>query len=208
MHDFLSPEDHQAVLNWVIANESAFQPATVTTGIAGSGVEVDASKRTALVTRNLGPLEQRLRGALMDALPLLRERTGTGGPVPDSLELEFAAHGDGAHFVAHTDTSYGADRRTVGGRDGAGEDRLLSAVYYFHAEPQGFEGGALRLYRVGADPKALADNDFIELQPLQNSLIAFPSWALHEVRPVRCASARFRDYRFALNCWYCASLKR
>jgi SM-20-related protein len=29
----------------------------------------------------------------------------------------------------------------------------------------------------------------------------FPSWVLHEVRPVSCPSKRFVDSRFAINCW-------
>ena len=46
----------------------------------------------------------------------------------------------------------------------------------------------------------------IDLEPLRNSLVAFPSWVPHEVRPIGVPSGDFGDYRFALNCWYCRAL--
>ena len=77
-------------------------------------------------------------------------------------------------------------------------DRLLSAVYYFHAEPKAFSGGALRLYPFGAKKD---EDSFADVQPEQNTLLVFPSWAPHEVLPVSCPSGRFSDSRFAVNCW-------
>jgi SM-20-related protein len=87
----------------------------------------------------------------------------------------------------------------------SGEDRILSAVYYFYREPKAFFGGALRLYRLNLRPSTISahTNDFIDVEPLQNSLVAFPSWTTHEVRPVSCPTGNFSDYRFALNCWFC-----
>jgi Rps23 Pro-64 3,4-dihydroxylase Tpa1-like proline 4-hydroxylase len=43
---------------------------------------------------------------------------------------------------------------------------------------------------------------FVDIEPVQNSLVAFHSWMRHEVRPVGIAGDRFRDNRFAINCWY------
>lgn len=85
---------------------------------------------------------------------------------------------------------------------------MLSAVYYFHALPKGFSGGQLRLFRFGADHTAAQSElaNHVDLEPVRNSLIAFPSWAYHEVRPVSCPSGDFADFRFALNCWYCRTL--
>jgi hypothetical protein len=206
LDDFLAAEEHRALLDWVLGNEDRFAPATVTSGTAGSGVTVDPDERIALTLRDLGPLQAMIEDRLMAALPYLRHATGTGGPMPQSLELELAAHGDGAHFVPHLDMSYGTDRRVVGGRPGAREDRLLSGVLYFHVEPKAFSGGQLHLYRVGGNPGEAGPDDRVEIEPRQNSLAVFPSWALHEVRTVHCPSKAFHDYRFALNCWFCASL--
>jgi len=72
---------------------------------------------------------------------------GSCGPAPVSLELKLTAHGDGAYFRPHIDMSIGPDRQPLGATPG--EDRLLSAVYYFYAEPKAFSGGQLRLYAFG-----------------------------------------------------------
>jgi Rps23 Pro-64 3,4-dihydroxylase Tpa1-like proline 4-hydroxylase len=124
-----------------------------------------------------------------------------------AVELELAAHGDGAHFHAHLDIPNGKHRKPLGAEPGM--DRILSAVYYFHREPKAFSGGDLRLFRFGAHPAdgPVAEEDRVDIAPLQNSLVAFPSWALHEVRPIQCPSQAFEDYRFAINCWYCRELK-
>jgi SM-20-related protein len=73
---------------------------------------------------------------------------------------------------------------------------VLSGVYYFHAEPKAFTGGALRLYAIGGQGER-----YVDIEPTHNSLLMFPSWAPHEVMPVRCPSRRFVDSRFAINCW-------
>ena len=106
------------------------------------------------------------------------------------IELELAAHNDGAHFALHADT-YATHLKARG-------DRMLSAVYYFHAEPRAFDGGALRLHRIGARP---GDPGAADISPDQNSLVVFPSWGPHEVMRVSCPSRAFAGSRFAVNCW-------
>jgi SM-20-related protein len=201
---FLPPDEHAALLDWVMARQQEFKPA----GVGGKSEidRLDPDVRIGLTTRNLGPLRERLELLLATVLPVLMQQTGIKGPEPRSIELELAAHGDGAHYGAHLDIPVGEGRRSIGARPG--EDRVLSAVYYFYNEPKGFSGGALRLYRFNAKPAEgpAADSEYIDIQPLNNSLVAFPSWATHEVRRVSCPSGAFRDYRFALNCWYCRTL--
>ena len=143
---------------------------------------------------------------LLAALPQVMAGTGTGGLPPVSLELELAAHGDGAFYLPHLDIPVGARRKPVSGSPH--EDRVLSAVYYFHHLPKAFSGGELRLFRFGADSDATRADpaNHVDLEPVGNNLVAFPSWIYHEVRPVSCPSGEFRDYRFALNCWYCRTL--
>jgi SM-20-related protein len=205
---FLPADEHGALLGWVLANERRFTPALVSSERSGrSSPGVDANQRIALSLRDLGPFEQSLSERLLAALPPLVAATGLRGAEPRSLELELTAYGDGAFYRAHIDIPTGPDRERVGARQG--EDRVLSAVYYFYREPKAFSGGELRLYRFGADVEgSVAGVDFVDLRPSQNSLAAFPSWAGHEVRRVSCPSGQFADYRFALNCWYCRTLSR
>ena len=55
------------------------------------------------------------------------------------VELELVAHNDGAFYARHIDTATGEDSNQV---------RVLSGVYYFHAKPKAFTGGALRLFAI------------------------------------------------------------
>lgn len=206
LRGFLPQGDHEALLDYVLAGETGFSAARVSSGRAGTADQLDPNMRVAATRRDFGPLRPVIEARLMDALTEIRRLTGGGGPMPTSLELELAAHGDGAHFKPHTDTSLGSDRKPLGAAPG--EDRLISGVYYFHRQPKGFSGGELRLYRFGLDLTAGEPDpgDFVDLEPIDNSFVAFPSWAAHEVRRVDCPSGRFADYRFAVNCWYCGAL--
>lgn len=205
IQDFLPRAEHDQLLAWVLANEHEFRPAKLLSSGRGAKSRVEPDVRISLTTRQLGPLADPLERRFRESLCALEQGTGTSAG-KGSLELELAAHGDGAHYQPHVDMSFGERRRPVGGREG--EDRVLSSVYYFYHEPKAFSGGALRLHRFNARPydsEPLPD-DYVDIEPLQNSIVAFPSWAMHEVRPVHCPSRSFRDYRFAINCWFCRKL--
>lgn len=200
LHDFLDREEHAALLDWVDANREQFEPAHVG---YGDDERADDRIRVALILRDLGPLKAVLTERLLGVLPRIVEAIGGRISSSPSLELELTAYGDGAFFRVHTDIPVGQARDKI---EKGKKDRLLSAVYYFHRQPKGFTGGELRLYRWGADLNDLREGDFRAAAPDDNSLLAFPSWATHEVRPVDCPSRRFEDYRYALNCWYCERL--
>lgn len=207
LFELLSESEHQRVLDWALSNRDHFSPAGVTKMRFDDAMrQVDPQQRIALTTRKLGPLAPMLRERLLGALSEVMARTGTSGPQPTSLELELAAHGDGAFYMPHLDIPVGANRTPLSGTPG--EDRVLSAVYYFYGHPKAFSGGELRLYRFGAVPTGSGAEpaNHVDLEPVRNSLVAFASWVRHEVRRVSCPSGNFRDYRFALNCWYCRAL--
>ena len=195
LQNFLAQEELEGLLRWVLENEQSFAPAMIR---SGNDAVLNEAKRVALTSANLGPLKPLLKEKLRDALPSLMAKVGATGPEPGKLEIELAAHGDGAHYMPHTDLPIGATRAH---RD-ITDDRVLSAVLYFHAEPKAFSGGALRLFRIGVDPNACGADDFLDIEPLQNSLAVFHSWVSHEVRPVKVPTGRFHDYRFAVNIWF------
>lgn len=206
--DFLPSQHWRRLLEWAIVNQDQFAPATVTRGRKDSAGRIDPDKRIALVTKVSGDIRERLLTQFEQALPAVMEATGTTGAVPATIELQLAAHPDGAHFAPHIDIPIGANRAPLAGADD--HDRVISGVYYFHAEPKAFTGGELRLYRFGAPAETLGKDpaNYVDIAPINNSFVAFPSWAEHEVRPVRCPSQQFRDYRFAVNCWYCKVLSK
>ena len=116
-------------------------------------------------------------------LPLVPHMVGKLRTTPvraPGLELELVAHNQGAFYKRHIDTQTASDRKSL---------RVLSGVYYFHAVPKAFTGGELRLYAIGAE-----NAPFVDIAPERNSLLVFPSWAPHEVRPISCSSGRFIDF--------------
>ena len=200
-HGFLDDVLHQALLEWTAARQDYFKAATVTKSKDGHGDRFDPDVRVALKLRDLGPLEDPLSRRLLAALPDVMAAVGGRGSEPRSLELELTAYGDGAHFKPHLDIPIGQDRKPLGAR--SGEDRVISGVYYFHNQPKGFSGGRLKLFRFGSDP---AEDHSVAIEPVDNSLVVFPSWAQHQVERVSCPSGNFADYRYAVNCWYCRPL--
>jgi Rps23 Pro-64 3,4-dihydroxylase Tpa1-like proline 4-hydroxylase len=192
----LPPEEHRALLDWTLQNRERFKTARVIAGI-------DPSLRIAETLRDLGPLRPLLEARLRAMLPEIFRNSGVRPFEVEYIELEIAAHGDGAFFTRHTDIPFGPDRKPLGGDSSGRQDRLLSGVYYYHREPKAFSGGALRLYRFGGGE---GPDDRVDVEPKQNSLLVFPSWAIHEVMRVECPSRAFEDYRFAVNAWFCRSL--
>jgi SM-20-related protein len=204
--DFLPEDEVQGLFDWAISIRDRFKPATVSKGRPEREFRVDPERRIGLTTGKLGPFKDLLGERLLAALLQLMTGTGTNGPPPTSLELELAAHPDGAYFRPHIDIPVGMGRQPLGANPG--EDRVLSAVFYFHADPPAFSGGQLRLFPFGPTPTVDGPQpaNRIDLEPVRNSLVAFPSWVPHEVRPISVPSGDFQDYRFALNCWYCRAL--
>lgn len=194
--DVLAPDDLAILLDWTLSNEAAFKPSKV----IGSGYAPDI--RISDRVKEVGPMRPLLEPRLRALWPDIAAAAGSTPFEPAEIELEIAAHGDGAFFRAHADLPVGAERKPRA--EGApGHDRAVSAVLYYRREPQGFSGGALRLYRFGARTGAEArEGEYVDIEPMANSLVAFPSWAMHEVRPVSCPSGRFEDRRFAVNIWF------
>ena len=195
--DFLDPVDEQALLDWALASEADFSPSLL------NGDVLDLKRRKSRRLPDLGPLAELFEGHIRDLAPDLFERTGVPPFEIEHVELEIAAHGDGAHFAPHSDIPIGRNRVPLGGDGSATQDRIVSAVYYFYALPRRFTGGELRLHRFGSNG---AEGDWIDIDPIRNSLLIFPSWAYHEVRPVALPGDRFAEHRFAINCWLCRTL--
>ncbi len=181
--DFLDAPTHAALLDWTLLNEARFVPAQ----LAGGMVKPEA--RVAMVLRDLGPLAMILDTRMRAEAPIWTAALRSTPFETSEVELELAAHNDGGHFTLHSDTYASAEA--------ARGDRMLSAVYYFYRQPRAFEGGALRLHRLGASPGDAG----LDVAPDDNSLVVFPSWGPHEVMPISCASGAFADSRFAVNCW-------
>jgi Rps23 Pro-64 3,4-dihydroxylase Tpa1-like proline 4-hydroxylase len=184
--DFLDAGSHASVLAFSLANEARLAPSLVSDG------DYHPFTRTSRSLHDLGPVGAVLSERIRLCAPNLCATLGIAAFDNPTLETELVAYGDGAYFRRHRDVAPGV------GPVGNQSARAISTVYYFHAEPKAFTGGALRLFAIGADGGL---GDFVDIPPTQNSLVAFPSDSVHEVLPVSCPSGSFRHSRFAINCW-------
>jgi Rps23 Pro-64 3,4-dihydroxylase Tpa1-like proline 4-hydroxylase len=184
LRDFLDEETVAGLLDHAISHQSDFTPTEL-----GSAA-VDPSSRVSMGLRDLGKFRQVLKTKILDLVPSFVTEMRTTPVEEPKLEIELVAHGDGAFYLRHidTDTAHYQDIKQI---------RVLSGVYYFNAEPKAFTGGALRLHAIGGKE----GENFVDIEPVRNSLLVFLAWAPHEVLPVSCPSKRFIDSRFAINCW-------
>jgi SM-20-related protein len=185
--NWLGPEIVQRLLDFAQQQRDSFVP----TGVGyDETARVDLNVRRSSRVKDLGDLKKVIRAKIRDVLPEMFRRLGTEGFEPGRLEVEMVAHGDGAFFTEHCDTASNDKKFVV--------RRVVSAVYYFHRLPKSFSGGALRVYPLAGREKS---NTFVEIEPVNDTLVFFPWWFPHEVLPVVCPSGQFEDSRFAVNCW-------
>lgn len=184
VRDFLDEATVTALFEYALAREAAFAP----TGVGhGESASVKPHVRVSVGLRDLGPFRPILASKVIGLLPEWIARLGASPVGSPKLELDLVAHNEGAYYKRHIDTQTASHQHSI---------RVLSAVYYFFAQPKGFSGGALRLFAIGAK-----DAGFVDIEPENNTLVVFPSWIPHEVTAVSCPSKHFADSRFAINCW-------
>ena len=192
MTDFLSPAEHQRLLELALTSLADFQDS----GVIGQQGE-DTRDYGVRKSRTLsGPrieeiwdmFDRRLHGIL----PAVRKELGMPWFRLGAVERQLTVHGNGGFFAPHVDTGHpiAANRR-------------ISCVYYFHTSPQRFTGGELKLYDTWVTPSgSTGAGTYTRLIPVDNSIVFFPSEAFHEVCPVRCETEAFGDSRFTMTIWF------
>jgi Rps23 Pro-64 3,4-dihydroxylase Tpa1-like proline 4-hydroxylase len=140
-------------------------------------------------TDGLGPAEADFRAAIAGRFDELRSGTGIPPFELAAIETEVCAQRPGSFFARHIDTD------TRDATPDASSDRMISAVFYFPREPLAFSGGELVLYDfTGQVPTAT-------IAPRRNRLVAFPSFATHEVTPLAASEDDLASARWSVNCW-------
>jgi Rps23 Pro-64 3,4-dihydroxylase Tpa1-like proline 4-hydroxylase len=178
--DAFGPALSEALLDHALAHQAQFRRARI--DVRDRAGQHDDTVRVSAVLADLGALGPALEAQLRALVPRLVATLRAQPFELARVEMELAAHGDGAFFTRHVDN------------DRFSNQRMLSVLYYVNRRPKRFSGGALRLH-------ALAGGRFVDVEPQHDLLVAFPAWAPHEVLPVACPSGDFADQRFALNVW-------
>jgi SM-20-related protein len=195
--DFLSPAEHERVLRSALAWEQEFQESGVVGADGTNEIDHHSRKSRTLAFRRLEELWDLFDGPLRAMLPVVRQKLGIPWFHLDRVERQLTAHGRGGFFVPHVDTG---DPLVYG--------RRISCVYYFHQVPKRFSGGELKLYDTWVTPTgSTGAGTYTALEPVDNSLVFFPSDAFHEVCPVYPETDAFADSRFAITIWFWETLQ-
>ena len=186
--DVLGAAAVAGLLDHVMLHRDRFRPAPV----RSRGIEqeaVDRGRRDGLLLGDLGPFRGPIEAFVRRITPDALARLGLTEPAVEPREFEISSYGDGGHFAAHLDTTDLPDRV-----------RILSCVYYFARSPARFSGGELRLHGFPS-PSGEESAPIVDVIPKTDTLVAFPSWLVHQILPIRITSADWADRRFAINCW-------
>jgi len=181
---FLPPDLHDGLLQYALGHEADFaRSAMRKDGRAYHGED----RRSWSSEGELGGLKQPFQAAIREALPALFAALGMEPFEPHAIEVDMSAHRNGDYFRPHCDTMHSGNRTRY-------SDRVITAVYYFHAQPRGFSGGEFAIHPFG-------EGDPVLIEPRDNRLLAIPAFATHEVKPIEIANDDFRSARFAVNAW-------
>src|SRR5262249_50907859 len=139
VRNWLGVDTVERLLFYAQSNEQLFKESGVGYGTSG---RIDGTRRISKRLNDLGKFTNEIKAKVQNLIPTIFETLGNEPFIP-TFELELVAHGDGAFFARHFDT-------TVTHQDHPSSDRIISAVYYFHAQPKAFSGGVLRLHSLAA----------------------------------------------------------
>lgn len=193
--DFLAPEHLAALDSYAASREGDLCRIDIEKEADGSEYSASrpAPRRLWQAAGALGPCEPRFTAAVAGRLGELFAGTGTLPFDVAHYESELNAQFSGSYFGRHIDTVYGEhtnDRTT---------NRVISIVFYFSRPDASFAGGELLLFPFNDTVPALS------IAPLRNRLVAFPSFAVHEVSAVVAEDEGMANVRLSVNCWlHCA----
>ena len=183
--DFLTPAQQDVLLDAV-----RLAPAWIDKG----SIAHDARVTAFVVERSV---RRRIRPWFMEELDRVAgdvfEHFGIDAMREYDVEWELTAYRSGGFCLPHRDNGRRRTKQTG--------SRLISFAYYFHPEPKGFAGGELLLYDTSIAEDDFAPAAFSRIEPVNNSLVLFPSDYYHEVLPVQATSDASENARFTVNGW-------
>jgi Rps23 Pro-64 3,4-dihydroxylase Tpa1-like proline 4-hydroxylase len=183
LDQFLSPEEHQQLVDYAIHQQLAFASSSTSTGAA--------NYRESLVLHSFPEFADLMRDRIHQAFPDVLTKLDLTPFTITEIEAQLTAHNDQHYYKIHNDN---------GSPDTA--TRELTYVYYFYQEPKPFTGGELRIY-----DSQIKNNYYVkaatfqDIEPRNNSIVFFLSRYMHEVLPISCPSQLFADSRFTINGW-------
>ncbi|AFY45069.1 2OG-Fe(II) oxygenase [Nostoc sp. PCC 7107] len=181
--NFLSPNEHERLIKYVLANKSNFVSTSTSTN--------DHNYRRSMVLYSFPEFSELIVNKIQNIMPDVISKLGMS-PFPIAqIESQLTSHNDGNFYKIHNDN---------GSPDTA--TRELTYVYYFNREPKRFSGGELLIYDSKVENNFyIKAESFKTVEPRNNSIVFFLSRYMHEVLQVKCPSKAFADSRFTINGW-------
>jgi Rps23 Pro-64 3,4-dihydroxylase Tpa1-like proline 4-hydroxylase len=192
MMDFLSPAEHQQLLEHALACQADFKESGIVGRQGEDTLNNDVRRSRTLSGPRLDEIWNIFDRRLHGILPGVRKELGMAWFHLSEIERQLTAHGSSGFFAPHVDTGHpiAANRR-------------ISCVYYFYTSPRRFTGGELRVYDTWVTPSgSTAAATYTTLAPVNNSIVFFPSDMFHEVCRVHCATDAFAESRFTMTIWF------
>lgn len=190
LDEFLAPQEMEDLIRYTQQHEAEFRNSEVISPSGEPGV-TDYNHRRSRVLMELGPHEQVIRDRVQGVLPRVLQQLGIEEFPVTRTEVQITASNDGDFFHVHADNA----QEVIGSRQ-------MTFVYFFHREPNQFEGGELRLHdSQKGKGKDQITGSYQTIVPQQNQIVFFPCSTLHEITPVQCGSRAFADSRFTVNGW-------
>ena len=179
--NFLPPDEHQAFLALMLAGREHFSGlAWVDSGYVDESARHSFVANARIIDEVRPGFEPRLRRLVANALP----RLGMADLGERHFNVRASVYPAGGFFAPHS------DGRKATGRS---EVRRINCLYYLHRQPKPFRGGDLLLH------DSEVANTFTRIEPLDNSIVLFPSRCVHEVTLVECDPTDFGAGRFSVN---------
>jgi Rps23 Pro-64 3,4-dihydroxylase Tpa1-like proline 4-hydroxylase len=190
LDEFLAPQEVEQLIRYVLDHEKDFKTSEVISPDGVPGV-TNYTHRRSRVLMEAGPYKKIILNRIRHTLPEVLAQLGIEEFPITRSEVQITASNDGDFFRAHSD-----DGQAVIA------SRQLTFVYFFHREPNQFEGGELWLHDSHkGEHHAIGTGNYERIVPQQNQIVFFPCSTLHEITPVQCKSRAFADSRFTVNGW-------
>jgi len=190
LEEFLPPQELENLIQDTLRHESEFHVSEVVSpGVNGGGT--DFEHRRSRVLLNIGRHGATLAASVKACLPRILLKLGHDTFPVSRVEAQITVSNDGDFFRWHNDNAH----EEVASRE-------ITFVYFFHREPKKFHGGELRIYDSRWQDGYVPTENYRNIVPRQNQLVAFPSCLAHEITLVDCPSRAFADSRFTVNGWF------
>ena len=184
LSNFLPETTIQEMIDYMWQHKADFRPSEV-----GGGKKHDKGRYDPEYRNNTGlslkgnPLKKIVRALITEQLADVTHRLGLSPFENSRIEVKLRAYHNGEYFRVHQDGGHG---------------RLISYTYFFHPEPNRFDGGELVIFDTDTTSSNY-NHSFTRIMPKSNSLFFFPSHHYHAVLPVETQDDDFMSARFVIN---------